>query len=92
MPVTETSGAGAGFTYYWDDTSASPYLYNPETAQFVTFDNPQSFTEKAAWARSVGLGGVKIFSVQGDVLSGELVKAARQGWDGATSTRYARER
>lgn len=66
------------FQYFWDDTTASPFLYDKTSGLFVTYDNPDSIKAKTAWAKKAGLKGIKLFSVQGD--TGDLIKAAKEGW------------
>ena len=48
----------AGYERRWDAAARAPYLWNPTTGAFVTFDDPQSLEEKARFVRSHGLGGM----------------------------------
>lgn len=45
-----------GYTYYWDDEAKAPYLFNGST--FLSFDDPRSLKEKAAYVREKGYGGI----------------------------------
>lgn len=47
-----------GFTRHWDDAARAPYLWNPETSTFITYDDPVSLRAKAAFVRTNGLGGM----------------------------------
>lgn len=55
-----------GFEPHWDDVARVPWLYNPTTHTWITYDDPRSLGEKAAYARSSGLGGVVIWELSGD--------------------------
>ncbi len=35
-----------GFTAYWDDVAKAPWLYNPETGIFISYDDPRSLEAK----------------------------------------------
>ena len=48
---------------YWNAESQVPYLYNINTAQFVSYDDPQSIAAKAGYARDKNLGGVMIWEL-----------------------------
>jgi GH18 family chitinase len=76
----------AGWTHHWDDKRLSSYLWNAETAEMLTYENPKSFTEKtkklAAYTddEERHLLGVKIYHVAGDTDDGVLVNAVRKAW------------
>ncbi len=42
----------------WDNVAKAPYLYNPTTGTFFTYDNPRSVTEKGEYVKANGLGGL----------------------------------
>ncbi|PWN30583.1 glycoside hydrolase family 18 protein [Jaminaea rosea] len=69
--------AGSGFTKYWDDCSDTPYLANGN--KVITYDDPDSLYDKGAFVQQAGLGGSAVWSVDGDVASGALIKALRKG-------------
>ena len=48
---------------YWNAESQVPYLYNINTAQFVSYDDPQSIAAKAGYAHDKNLGGVMIWEL-----------------------------
>ncbi len=35
-----------GYTAYWDDTAKAPWLYNPDTGIFISYDDPRSLEAK----------------------------------------------
>lgn len=47
-----------GFTRHWDDAAQAPYLWNPETATFISYDDPASLQAKAKYVRANDLGGI----------------------------------
>lgn len=57
---------GGSFTRHWEETGRVPWLYDPAARVMVTYDDPQSVGEKAAYARARGLGGVMIWEITAD--------------------------
>jgi len=57
---------GSGYIRYWDDASAVPYLYNAATHTFITYEDAQSLTRKAAYVREHQLGGMMFWASDGD--------------------------
>ncbi|GJQ66213.1 hypothetical protein Trydic_g4271 [Trypoxylus dichotomus] len=53
-----------GWTEKWDDEAYVPYAYKGN--QWVTFDNPLSITLKTEFVKSLGLGGIMVWSVETD--------------------------
>lgn len=47
-----------GYQRHWDEKAQAPYLWNPATRTFVTYEDPQSLRAKAAFVKAKGLGGV----------------------------------
>ncbi|WP_266171979.1 glycoside hydrolase family 18 protein [Dyella subtropica] len=47
-----------GYTRHWDAKAQVPYLWNPATRTFVSYDDPQSLRIKMAYVKTQGLGGV----------------------------------
>lgn len=46
-----------GFTRYWDEEAKAPYLWNPKTQTFLTYDDEESLHHKSAYIKARGLGG-----------------------------------
>lgn len=46
-----------GFTRFWDKEAKAPYLWNPETQTFLTYDDEESLQHKTEYIRARGLGG-----------------------------------
>lgn len=61
-----------GFVREWDDVDKSPYLYNSETKELVTYDNEESLKYKAEVVKELNLGGVMFWEYSHDS-SGFLV-------------------
>jgi len=68
-----------GWTYQWDEVASAAYLQNPEMTRLITYDDPQSIEEKSEYAASRGLGGVMIWALGQDYISGqaELLEVLR---------------
>jgi chitinase len=47
-----------GFTRYWDPAAHAPFLWNPESGIFITYEDPASLREKARFVKRHHLGGV----------------------------------
>lgn len=61
-----------GFTRYWDASASAPYLYNAQTEQFVSYDDPESLALKCAYVQHMHLGGVMFWEYSADA-SGALL-------------------
>lgn len=55
-----------GFTRYWNDKSKVPYLFNPKTGEFVTYEDNQSLAIKLDYLKEKKLGGAMIWELSGD--------------------------
>ncbi|KAI8050146.1 glycoside hydrolase superfamily [Gilbertella persicaria] len=73
-----TTTAKAPWIRTWDNASSTPWLFNPETKVFISYDDPLSIAAKVKSARSKGLGGIMIWSVDEDSEQNDLLKAAAQ--------------
>ncbi|OLT25913.1 hypothetical protein BJF83_22105 [Nocardiopsis sp. CNR-923] len=63
----------SGFTLHRDDALGTAWLYDGNT--FWTFDDEIALTHTADWAQAQGLGGVMIWSIDGDDAGGSLMAA-----------------
>jgi len=64
-----------GFTYYWDDTAKAPYMYNPETKRFCTFDDERSLALKTKYAIDQKLDGIMFWQLADDNADHDLLNA-----------------
>jgi chitinase len=55
-----------GLQFYWDEVARVPWAYNPSTGLFISYDDPQSLTEKAQYMQAQGLAGVVIWDLGSD--------------------------
>jgi chitinase len=76
-----------GFTRYWDASASVPYLYNEQTKQFVSYEDPVSLAVKCAYVRGEGLGGVMFWEYTADP-SGALLDAINRAFS-AENSAYA---
>ncbi|KAI9346359.1 glycoside hydrolase superfamily [Pilaira anomala] len=60
---------------YWDEASSTPWLFNPQTKVFISYDDPKSIGIKANEAKSRGLDGIMIWSVNQDTSNNDLLSA-----------------
>ncbi|KAI9026001.1 glycoside hydrolase superfamily [Phycomyces nitens] len=59
----------------WDNVSQTPWLFNPKTKTYITYDDPASIAVKVNHALCKNLGGVMIWSAEQDSSNGELLNA-----------------
>jgi chitinase len=62
-----------GFIRYWDDSACAPWLYNPDTGTYITYDDEVSIAKKAQYVKEWGLGGVMFWEITEDDEQGTLV-------------------
>ena len=68
----------SGFVRYWDKASAVPWLYNEKSGTFISYDDPESLTDKALYVRTHHLGGMMFWELNGDA-GGVLQDAINRG-------------
>jgi chitinase len=67
-----------GFVRHWDFAAAAPYLYNPRTKVFVTYEDPQSIAEKCKYVNAHKLRGIMFWEYSNDT-TGILLEAVHGG-------------
>lgn len=55
-----------GYTRYWNNTSKVPYLYNPSTQTYISYDDAESIGYKISYLKSKGLAGAMFWETSGD--------------------------
>jgi len=65
-----------GFSY--DEKAEAPYVYNVQTREFITFDNPRSIKAKVDYVQSRGLGGIMFWEYLSDDEDSTLLKAIQE--------------
>ena len=58
----------------WDEAAQAPYLWNPEEATFISYENARSMAAKVRYLKEKGLGGVMFWEYSDDY-QGELLDA-----------------
>lgn len=66
-----------GFARHWDARADAPWLWNPASRTFVTYDDPESIKAKAAYVRRHRLGGIMYWEQSLDP-GGQLLDAIAQ--------------
>ncbi|RUS17542.1 glycoside hydrolase superfamily [Endogone sp. FLAS-F59071] len=69
--LTTPTTAAAPWVRYFDETSQTPWLFNPTTSIFISYDDPVSLKVKVDYALCKGLGGVMVWDIHQD--NGELL-------------------
>lgn len=54
------------FERLWHGQARVPWLYDAESKTMITYDDPESLTEKAEYAREHGLAGIMIWEISQD--------------------------
>lgn len=55
-----------GYVRYWNDAAKVPYLYNPSSKVFISYDDAESFLHKINYIKSTGLGGGMVWELSSD--------------------------
>jgi len=56
----------SGFTRYWNDAAKVPYLFNPDTGEFISYDDVESIDYKIKYLKQMGLGGAMFWQLSAD--------------------------
>ena len=67
-----------GYVRHWDARAQAPWLWNPGTRRFVSYDDPRSIAAKAAYVKAMHLGGIMYWEQSLDP-GDELLEAIWQG-------------
>ena len=70
---------GRGYRRHWNALAAAPYLYNPDTRTFISYDDEVSTRQKVRYARSKGLRGVMYWEIAAD-RHGTLADVVSREW------------
>lgn len=72
------TGSG-GFRREWHRCTSTPWLRSEYSGQIITYDDPESLSMKAEFARRVGMLGVNMWEIHGDTDDWALVDGIRSG-------------
>ena len=64
---------------FWHEQAMVPYVWNPQTHVFITYDDPESLRAKASYARETKLGGVMFWELEHDDEQSSLLNALHEG-------------
>jgi chitinase len=78
-------GSG-GFASHWDPQARAAWLWNPRSAQMISYEDPRALREKVAYARAQGLGGVMFWELHQDH-GQDLLDVVRQAIDDPAAAR-----
>jgi chitinase len=70
--------AGRGFVRHWNAAAGVPYLYDPASGVFITYDDEASIREKVDLVRKYALRGAMFWEIGGDT-HGVLRAVVSQG-------------
>lgn len=56
----------SGYTRYWNDTAKVPFLWNPSTQTFISYDDVESIGYKTSFLKSKGLAGAMFWELSAD--------------------------
>ncbi|KAJ1811374.1 hypothetical protein LPJ75_004120, partial [Coemansia sp. RSA 2598] len=71
--LTSPDTAASPWIRNWDNTTQTPWLYNPDTMMFISYDDPESIQLKMDYAASKGLGGLMVWAMYMDTPDAELL-------------------
>ncbi|KHO01344.1 chitinase [Metarhizium album ARSEF 1941] len=72
--LSSPTTASSPWVRTFDNKTMTPWLFNPENKTFISYEDPVSLAAKARFAKSKGLGGMMVWSVERD-FNGELWSA-----------------
>ena len=72
--------ANTAYLKGWDPVVQSPFLWNPTTRRWVSYEDPQSITIRSSFAKNSGLAGMMMWQLGGDDSTGSLLRAMARPW------------
>ena len=60
-------------TRHWHEGAAVPWLYDPQSQLFITYDDPESLARKTDYITGKGLGGAMFWELSGDTPDAALL-------------------
>ena len=55
-----------GYVRYWDDSAKAPYLWNPQSKTFISYEDEKSIAFKIQYIKEKGFGGVMFWEYSAD--------------------------
>lgn len=75
--LSSPTTANSPWVRQWDPVSQTPWVFNPQTKIFISYDDPESIKIKVNFASSKGLAGAMIWSINMDTPNHELLSVVR---------------
>ncbi|PNY26474.1 Uncharacterized protein TCAP_03602 [Tolypocladium capitatum] len=75
--LSSPTTANSPWVRQWDAVSQTPWLFNPQSKIFISYDDPQSIKIKVDYAASKGLAGFMVRSINMDSPNYELLNVAK---------------
>src|SRR6267154_441453 len=69
----------SGFVRYWDSAASAPYLYDPATRMFVSYEDPESIAAKCQYDLKEDLGGIMFWDYLSDTADHALLNSINRG-------------
>ncbi|KAF9969689.1 hypothetical protein BGZ73_007820 [Actinomortierella ambigua] len=76
--VTREGQAIAPWIRTFDNDSQTPWLFNPQTKQFISYDDPQSLRVKIDYVKQKNLGGMMLWAINQDTADFELLSTLQE--------------
>ncbi|KAJ1956828.1 hypothetical protein EC988_001150 [Linderina pennispora] len=83
--LSNPTTAVAPWVRTWDNTTSTPWLFNPNTNIFISYDDPQSLKAKVDYAAAKGLAGTMLWSMEMDY-NNELLDVLNSFPSGGSTT------
>ena len=64
--IAENSLEENGYIRYWDDSALAPWLWNPDTKTFISYEDELSIQHKIDYVKEKGLSGVMFWEYSDD--------------------------
>lgn len=84
LPYTQAIGpqwvGNPDFQQGWDPTVRAPYLWNPKTRVWASYQNPRSILDRSLFAKAQGLAGMMMWQIGYDDAQHSLLAAMTAPW------------
>ncbi len=79
--IADTFLKSPGYVRHWDDVAKVPWLYNADTKEWISYDDPESMRLKGEYIAAQNLAGAMFWELSHD--EGPLLDALRAGLQSA---------
>ncbi|ORX83264.1 hypothetical protein BCR32DRAFT_202002 [Anaeromyces robustus] len=83
--TSDYTSASGSWVRTWDDTVMAPYLFNKDTKQIISYDDPKAIENKAKYVLSNNFAGMMVWELENDTEDFEILSAINKhlGCDGS---------